>query len=205
MSRPPFHYSKVIPLVPAITEDNAHYFMSGGTFLRESICVEGMNIHTAPLSPDYDVDLIEISEVPRLLEREIQDRQDQLVPSLSIRDLYIKFLDREAPVRFADMHHFDAYFDRQFPEGNSRVRGLKMPVKYTSQWCGYDLDWTLLITGEVHLEMGTIRIWMDARLNHASPLSDAPFVGSHELDDIRRQALPKLMGYSVTAYRGKRK
>lgn len=203
MSRAPFNYRKVIPVVPIFHADHAACFMQEGKFVRESVQVEGVLIETAPLAMDAEVDLLFLSTHPDLIEAGLQNITDDVVPSLALRDVYVQFGGSAPPVRFADMHINDSYFDRRV-EGNNRLKGLVMYLKYTQVWCGYAIHWRISVAGEINMEFANIKMWGNAELQSAEPLTDAPPLSPQELRDLKQTLRGKVMGYSLTAYRGNR-
>ncbi|WJJ55076.1 hypothetical protein [Xanthomonas phage RTH11] len=177
--------------------------MHEGKLLRESVQVEGVLFETAPLAMDKEIDLLGLSGHNALVQMGMQDMTDDLVPSLALRDVYVQFPGDAPPVRFADMHINDSYFDRSV-DGHNRLKGLVMYLKYTQTWGQYKLHWRVSVAGEVNLEMANIKMWGNTELQSAEPIGDAPAITPQQLRDMDSSLRGKVLGYSLTAYRGNR-
>lgn len=203
MKRPPFNYPSALPLIPVFTSDNAGSFMGDGMLVRDAVLLANVQIETSPLKMDKIINLLGISANEALLARGHQSHDDVLLPKIYLRELYVRFHESQPPVRFADMHLIDSSFEHH-PETSSTMRTLQMSLSHTTQWCGYDLVWTISLVGELNLEFGNINVWSTSCLTQANPIGKAPALTDEERRDIGKRLKPEVLGYTLSAYRGNR-
>ena len=203
MKRPPFHYPTALPLIPVFTPENAEFFMGDGMLVRDSVLLGNVQFESSPLRMEKVIDLLGISMQSTLLARGQQDPADVLLPKIYLRELYVRFSETQPPVRFADMHLIDSSFEHH-PETSFTMRALQMSLSHTTQWCGYDLVWTISLAGELNLEFGNINVWSTSWLTQANPIGQAPALTDEERRDIGMRLKPEVLGYTLSAYRGNR-